>query len=347
MSELSGGERARAALAAVLLGRFDVLLLDEPTNDLDFAGLARLEAFLARIRRRRRRRLARPRVPRSHGDAHRRARRVDAWHDASTQAAGASTRRSVRGAALATTSAGRATSPRRIACEAQARRMQQWEERGYGQGRKKKKSKDVKKAFAKKLGNLERVDKPYEPWELQLGLEPAERAGDVVVRLEHAAVERGSFRLGPLDVDIRFGDRLAIVGRERQRQDDAARLARSADCRSAGARWVGPGVVFGELEQHRATFAGDAQLLDAFVPASGLPPEDARTLLAKFDLGAEDVLRGGARCHPASVLAQRLRYSPRVASTASSSTSRRIISTSRRSRSSSARSAAMREPCSS
>ena len=33
----------------------------------------------------------------------------------------------------------------------QARRMQQWEERGYGQGRKKKKSKDVKKAFEKKL----------------------------------------------------------------------------------------------------------------------------------------------------------------------------------------------------
>src|SRR5829696_5115974 len=44
---LSGGQRARVALAAILLSRFDVLLLDEPTNDLDFAGLALLEGFLA------------------------------------------------------------------------------------------------------------------------------------------------------------------------------------------------------------------------------------------------------------------------------------------------------------
>ena len=44
---LSGGEAARAALAAVLLSRFDLLLLDEPTNDLDFEGLERLERFLA------------------------------------------------------------------------------------------------------------------------------------------------------------------------------------------------------------------------------------------------------------------------------------------------------------
>src|SRR4051795_1425397 len=46
---LSGGQAARASLAAILLSRFDVFLLDEPTNDLDFAGLDRLERFLEEL----------------------------------------------------------------------------------------------------------------------------------------------------------------------------------------------------------------------------------------------------------------------------------------------------------
>src|SRR6185295_15319158 len=44
---LSGGQAARASLAAILLSRFDALLLDEPTNDIDFDGLERLERFVA------------------------------------------------------------------------------------------------------------------------------------------------------------------------------------------------------------------------------------------------------------------------------------------------------------
>ena len=52
MATLSGGEAARALLAAILLSRYDVLLLDEPTNNLDFAGLDQLEAFVPTLRAR-------------------------------------------------------------------------------------------------------------------------------------------------------------------------------------------------------------------------------------------------------------------------------------------------------
>jgi ATPase subunit of ABC transporter with duplicated ATPase domains len=56
--------------------------------------------------------------------------------------------------------------------------------------------------------------------------------------------------------------------------------------------------VLGELEQRRGTFGGTEPLLDGFVRESGQTAEDARTLLAKFGLGADDVLRGADSLSP-------------------------------------------------
>ena len=49
MTALSGGQAARAGLAALLLSRYDAFLLDEPTNDLDIEGLDHLEEFVQNL----------------------------------------------------------------------------------------------------------------------------------------------------------------------------------------------------------------------------------------------------------------------------------------------------------
>lgn len=46
---MSGGERARVALAKLMLGSANVLVMDEPTNDLDVATLSALEELLIEL----------------------------------------------------------------------------------------------------------------------------------------------------------------------------------------------------------------------------------------------------------------------------------------------------------
>jgi ATPase subunit of ABC transporter with duplicated ATPase domains len=293
---LSGGEAARRNLEAILAADADVLLLDEPTNDLDFPALELLERF----------------VDRHHGGivvvSHDRAflermtnivefeaetRRVrlyaGGWSEFVAQRSAGRKRHE-------TAYAGYVSERSRL--EAQARRMRQWEERGYGQGRKKKKTKDIKKAAAKKLGQLDQVDKPWTPWQLRLSLSPAHRGGDLVARLSGVTVERNGFRVGPVDLDLRQGDRLALLGRNGAGKTTLLKALLGELPLAGGERRLGPGTVLGELPQGQGPFAGEERLLDRFCGLGGLEAGAARSLLATFALGADDVLRPGRSLSP-------------------------------------------------
>ena len=290
----SGGEVARAALAAMLDGGFDVLLLDEPTNDLDFAGLAWLEGELARF--------GGSVVVVSHDRAFldgvvTRVVELEEWGHGTREYAGGwsayEAERERRRERHYRRWEGSVAERRRI--EEQQRRMVEWERRGYGQGRKKKKSKDVQRTYAARLAKVDVVEKPYEPWELRLELAPSTRSGDAVLRLEGAVVERGSFRLGPLDLGVGWGDRVAIAGPNGSGKTTLLDALLGRIPLAAGERTLGSGVVLGELEQARAALAGPEPLLAAF---RELDSETARSLLAKFGLGAEDVLRPARSLSP-------------------------------------------------
>ena len=296
LAELSGGEAARAALAGILLSRFDVFLLDEPTNDLDFAGLALLERFLAGVRG------AVLVVSHDRSFLDRTVSRIVELDEGSRRAVeyagGWSEYEAARLAARRRHyDAYGVYVGERERVEAQLRRMQQWEERGYGQGRKKKKTKDVRKAYTGRIERLERVEKPFEPWELRLELGSDRRSGDVVARLEAVVVERGSFRLGPVDLEVGWRDRVAIVGANGSGKTTLLQALLGELPLAAGRRYLGPGVVLGELDQERGRFAG-GPLLREFLDASRLPAEEARGLLAKFGLGADDVHRSSASLSP-------------------------------------------------
>jgi ATPase subunit of ABC transporter with duplicated ATPase domains len=155
----------------------------------------------------------------------------------------------------------------------------------------------VKKAIGGRIERLGSVDKPYEPWELRLELTPRTRSGDVVVRLQGAMLERGSFRLGPLDLELSWADRLAIIGPNGSGKTTLLEAILGRLPLTEGTRRLGRGVVFGELAQQRAELA-HGLLLPAFTKASGVTEEAARTLLAKFGLRADHVLRDAESLSP-------------------------------------------------
>ena len=297
--ELSGGQLARAKLAALLSAEHEVLLLDEPTNNLDFAGLGVLERFVDET--------PRALVIVSHDRAFlehavdsivefeaetRNVREFTGSWDEYERLRELGRRREEEAYAQYAGERDRFTA---------LLRERRGQARAAGKLANRRGTHAVMskvRAAERRLERLERVEKPWQPWRLELDLDAGRRAGDVVARLDRAVIERADFRLGPLDLELRHGDRLAVVGANGSGKTTLLRAVLGELPLTEGRLHVGGGVRFGELEQRRTRFAGPEPLLERFCDASRLQPGEARTLLAKFALRGDAVLRPSASLSP-------------------------------------------------
>ena len=151
----------------------------------------------------------------------------------------------------------------------------------------------------KALDRLEVVDRPFEPWQLHLDLASTRRSGNQVGRLSEAVVRRGSFELGPVDLELSWADRLALLGPNGSGKTTLLWALLGRLPLESGERWLGPSVVVGELGQERKRFSAvGVTLLEAFLETTGLTTSEARALLAKFGLAATHVLRPAASLSP-------------------------------------------------
>ncbi|MFE2958806.1 ABC-F family ATP-binding cassette domain-containing protein [Nocardia tengchongensis] len=308
MTVLSGGQAARAGLASVLLSRFDILLLDEPTNDLDLDGLARLEQFVTGVRE--------PLMVISH-DREFLARTVNriVELDLAQQQVGVYdggydsyleereiARRHAREAydEFADTKAG---------LEARANMQRNWMEHGVRNARRKSKADSDKmgrkaraestekqaskvKQTIKRIERLDAVEEPRKEWELRMSIATAPRSGAVVATLSGATVSRGDFTLGPVTVQVDWGDRIVLTGANGAGKSTLLSLLLGKMQPDNGSSSLGSGVAIGEVDQARGLFRGNDTLADTF--SAQIPDwneSDVRTLLAKFGLRGPHVLR--------------------------------------------------------
>jgi ATPase subunit of ABC transporter with duplicated ATPase domains len=194
-----------------------------------------------------------------------------------------------------------------------ARRQRQWSETGvrkvkkggetdkhlrYRKTQRSEKQAAKVRATERRMERLAVVDKPWEGWQLRMELSSGGRSGDVVARLDGAVVRRGDFTLGPIDVEIGWQDRVALLGPNGSGKSTLLGALLGRVELDAGTRWFGPGVVVGEMDQTRGAYATSRSVLDTFVDDTAMRLDEARSLLAKFGLGADAVHREGARLSP-------------------------------------------------
>jgi ATPase subunit of ABC transporter with duplicated ATPase domains len=67
---------------------------------------------------------------------------------------------------------------------------------------------------------------------------------------------------------------------------------------AAGTRFLGPGVVVGEMDQARGRFDDTRTVVETVLSATSMPMDEARSLLAKFGLGADHATRAGRDLSP-------------------------------------------------
>lgn len=314
MTSLSGGQAARVGLAALLLSRFDIVLLDEPTNDLDLDGLDRLETFVAGIRggvvlvSHDREFLARSvtkvleldlaqssnRVFGGGYDAYLEERAIARQHKRDDYEEFAAKKADLVG---------------------RARTQREWSSQGVRNAIKKSPDNDKIRRKASmessekqaqkvrqmesRIARLDEVEEPRKEWQLEFTIGAAPRSSSVVSTLNAAEIHQGEFTLGPVSLQVNAGERIGITGPNGAGKSTLLRALLGRQVPDAGSASLGANVAIGEIDQARSQLTGDAPLAEAF---EALVPEmaaaEVRTLLAKFGLKADHVLRPVAALSP-------------------------------------------------
>jgi ATPase subunit of ABC transporter with duplicated ATPase domains len=100
-------------------------------------------------------------------------------------------------------------------------------------------------------------------------------------------------------LDVEAGGLVVVVGPNGAGKTTLLAVLLGRLAPDEGTAALGPGVVVGEVDQARSLFDGPQKLLRAFGDQlSGWPEADLRTLLAKYGLKADHVLRATASLSP-------------------------------------------------
>jgi ATPase subunit of ABC transporter with duplicated ATPase domains len=306
LGSLSGGQAARAVLVSILLSRYDVLLLDEPTNNLDARGLELMTEFVTAhdgpVLVASHDRSFLDRVATSVVELDLPQQRIGHYtgNYSDFVAARELERRHAR-------EAFEEYAETRDHLLGQSRQRADWAAQGVRNiARRDEPDKNVREKFRaradrqagkaarlrRSVDRLEVVDQPRKEWELRYRIDAGATSAAVVWTLDRVEVRRGTFHLGPIDLTVARGDRLAVHGDNGTGKTTLLAVMLGEMTASSGRVTLGTRVRIGAIDQQRSLFESDSDVVDLVSAELGCQDVgDVRTLLAKFGLGAEHVDR--------------------------------------------------------
>jgi ATP-binding cassette subfamily F protein 3 len=306
---LSGGQKTRLGLAALLISEPDLLLLDEPTNHLDVEALAWLEDFVrgyphamlivSHDREFLDRTVMRilyfdphtrtvQSYPGNYSDfaaarAHEREVQATAWHEQQTyiQQVESNIRR----------------------MQGQAQSIQRGPKRGRDfYGRVSAKVARLAKARTHKLERYlasdERVEKPREHWGLKLDFGPPPPSGRAVLRLEDVSFGYAGQPLlfSEVTLDVRYSERIAVVGPNGAGKTTLLRLITGQMPPQTGTVRLGVNVRLGVMAQEQETLDLQRTVLQTVLQERAMSETEARNFLHFFLFGGDSVFRTVGAC---------------------------------------------------
>ncbi|MFH1956405.1 MAG: ribosomal protection-like ABC-F family protein [Patescibacteria group bacterium] len=302
---LSGGEKSKVMLALILKSSADIFLLDEPTNNLDLQGLVILENFIMSssagflIVSHDRKFLERIVVgiiemneetynveiysPCTYSKYLKERKRKEEQELAAYQDYIDEKRK------FETAIRERKQEAQRIQKGPKVKRDHDKYIVSFKKDRSKKIASQAS-SLEKRLERLESVQKPKFHLPLNLEFRFLERSGDIVFRLESAEAKQDNFHLGPINIEIDYGNRIAILGPNGGGKSTFLQILIGMRQPDSGFIHHGSRVKIGYLPQENI-FEQKHSVLKHFLEQADISETNARRILNRFGFSADDVKR--------------------------------------------------------
>ena len=298
-AQLSGGQKTKAQLAALMVREPKLVVLDEPTNHLDSAALDWLEHWV--------RTYPGTIVYVSHDrtfiDRTATAVLELERHGCRRYPGGYTDYKAQKALELRTQEAlHKKQELEREKLLESIRMYAEWFQQAHkaaGQNDflRSKSKKNVSRLHAKESA-LERLDqgkvqKPREESQLRMHLEPDGFAASTLLRMEDVsfAYEGRKHIFSKLSLSVDRGDRLAVLGPNGAGKSTLLKLATGSLTPAAGKISIHPQAKIGYFEQELGKLDYEATILDSLLMLPGMTQSHARTILGCFLFSKEDVFK--------------------------------------------------------